>query len=329
VVKQMSELLTLEGDQMDVLNAVVDVMGKQWTNIMADKDKLCKAIGKKEFGELKCLRVDYFDLLLQTKKVLVGSIEQSKIQRENLANLLEILGNVTDTGFSSEGILDFDEGMATLQKWMDPTKLQRVMEKWSDLNKRLEAKKSKMQQLVEKFKKQSKFWRWFTGIAVSLAVVTVVATVVALIVCTSGAGAVIAGGAAKTTVICGKAFLTAHLINAGFALSGAGVALVAGWGGVAYLWWKEPSKMAKQAEKISNLLQNMLARVHELKGKISDMQDEEEKIEERYTYLKDKKRVEAMKEDLRAIDQYLINYQQKGDAAVLAVRDAYNAFIEN
>jgi len=284
VVKQMSELLTLEGDQMDVLNAVVDVMGKQWTNIMADKDKLCKAIGKKEFGELKCLRVDYFDLLLQTKKVLVGSIEQSKIQRENLANLLEILGNVTDTGFSSEGILDFDEGMATLQKWMDPTKLQRVMEKWSDLNKRLEAKKSKMQQLVEKLKVKDKWMK--------ISIVAAAGPLLALSMAV-GAGPVLA-------------IYMAHV----------------GMGGDSYLG-------LKKLQKSKNILQDILVQISEMKEKICDMQEEEEKIEMRYMLVKaDNEKVEAMKRNLKAIDQYLINYQQKGDAAVLAVIEAYNAFIE-
>merc|ERR1712154_22558 len=152
--------------------------------------------------------------------------------------------------------------------------------------------------------------------------------VVALIMCTSGAGTAIAAGLVKTTTIGGKAFVTAHLINAGITMTVASGVLAVGMGGVAYLWLKKPNEMAQQAQKITNLLQDMLVRIHEMKGKIGDVQEEEEKIEMRYKYLKDRKKVEAMKRDLKAIDQYLINYQQKGDAAVLAVIEAYNAFIE-
>jgi len=264
-------------------------------------------------------------LLLETKKVLVRSMKESKIQRKNLASLLEILGRATDTGFETEDMADFDERLTTLQKWIDLTALQRVMEKWSELTKRLEAKKSKMQELVDKFKARSKRGRWFTGIAIGLGVVMAVAAVVVLIVCTSGAGAAITAGLVKTT----GPFVTAHLVNASLGV-GAGLAVASVGGcGVAYLWVKKPSEMAQQAQKITNLLKDMLGRIHEMQGKMGDMQEEEEEIEKRYKFLKDKKRVEGLKRDLKAIDQYLINYQQKGDAAVLAVRDAYNAFIEN
>merc|ERR1740116_781999 len=108
---------------------------------------------------------------------------------------------------------------------------------------------------------------------------------------------------------------------------GFGAATVVAGGAGLYAYCYEPGEMAKQARQISNLLKDILKNAHGIRGKVSEMQNEEKRIKTRYNFLKNKKLVNSMKQDLLAIDNYLFSYHQKGDEAVLAIKRAYRAFI--
>lgn len=320
IVKQMAALLKMEGNQVGVVNQFVDAMGKQWQAIMAQENKLIQAIGEDEIADLKNIRSEYFVLLLKTKNALVGSIEESKIQRENVANLIKILDNATDSGYTHEGTVGFDEGMSTLQQWINPEELEQIVEKWSILCNKLDQKRTKMQKMYEKYKSQG----WWTKFFIGLGVVVAIGVTVALIVATSGAAAVIAAGA-KTTTVLGCKMVSTHFAAAMVGFGAA--AVVAGSAGL-YAYCYEPGEMAKQARQISNLLKDILKNAHGIRGKVSEMQDGKKSIKSRYNFLKNKKLVRNMKQDLLAIDNYLFSYHQKGDEAVLAIKRAYRAFID-
>eukprot|EP01083_Nonionella_stella_P315634 1140705_1 len=199
VIAQLANIIEMEGgtDKMACVKRIVDAMGSEWRGLMQQEGEITKAVGKEEMDKLKNIRLRYFLLLLETKNVIIGLLEESKIQKENVTDSLRVVKIAKEEGeakLSESDRLVYDDSIRGLGQWIDQSELIDITKKWHGLCEELQKQKSKFERLFEKYRKRSKLKKIGIAFGTIIALGLGLAAMIVIIIATSGAAAPIVAG---------------------------------------------------------------------------------------------------------------------------------------
>jgi len=312
VLDQFTKLVLLDGsDKMSKFPQMVDAMGKQWTEILKHEGLLVPHLpgGQDDFNKLKSLRTDYFSLLLETKEVIAGLVEESSMKKEAIAAIFKAVESTRSRKahkLSESDQLLFTESLRSLLNWVDESELMELREDWREMVERMEAEMNMFNRLAAEMKRKMGWKKRnpFTKVCAGLAAAIVLAGGVVLIV-----GSVFAGG---LTWLPGAVMTTV------------GVTVLA------CLASNQSQEVLNAVKEISEMLDNYVENGKLLMKKVGDLKDvarpikksAAENIRLETTHLD---RIEPC---LHKLDEHLSKYESQGREAIRVVDKACVEFIK-
>eukprot|EP01083_Nonionella_stella_P315635 1140708_1 len=323
VIAQLANIIEMEGgtDKMACVKRIVDAMGSEWRGLMQQEGEITKAVGKEEMDKLKNIRLRYFLLLLETKNVIVGLLEESEIQKENVMDSLRVVKIAKEEGeakLSESDRLVYDDSIRGLGQWIDQSELIGITKKWNGLCAELQKQKSKFERLFEKYRKRSKLKK----IGIAFGTIIALAAIIGIIIATSGAGAAVAGAIVAevgTTMTKGALIAT---VTCSIAL---GVSTLGVGGLLVYGYRVKPAEMAKRIEKITAMLNDYIQNGLKIQVAVNDSNGQMTLIKSRLKFNDDV--CQKMEKSLMQIEKYLDEYIGKGNDAVALIEKSCGEFI--
>eukprot|EP01084_Bolivina_argentea_P210790 358664_1 len=326
-VEQMATLIELEGSPMGQTLNVIAEMQDQWNAIDNHLNIIEPVVGKEEVSDLKTLRTNYFILLAETKPIIAGLIEQSSSKIEDITATLAVIDKAINNSKYKKGQLSeadklfYKEGIESLRRWIDQSKLAKLVGKWTEMAVKLKAKESKWEaqftSYYEKFNKQSKWKKvglFFAGVAI--AAITIGACV-AFVIATAGVGAAAIVGVGAVA----SGFIVGSSIGGAVGLTGLAAALI-------YGHQKKKQNIHESLKRIQNMINGMLDTSNTIKSSIVEINVNAEKIEARFEELNNTEILIKMKRNLNSILGYLQNYNEQGQNVMNACDETVVKFLK-
>jgi len=320
VLNQFSKLVLLDGsDKMSNFPEMVDQMGQQWQGIVEQEDLIVQHLpgGREDMDKLKGLRTDYFFLLLETKVVISGLVKQSKLRREDIEDILEVVKSTRDqkehTLSESDQVL-FKGAMHKLVKWIDESELVAITEKWKAMLKRLQAEKSKFEEVMEQMEKFKRKLGWSHLKAWKRCIIGFGALGVLL----AGIGLAVA-----SVITCGVTAAVAGIVMAG----AVGVLVLNAHDVYSCLKPKTP-EVVEKIEQITQMLQSYITAGRKIMKEVNNMKGIAKDAKIQAQDRMNESQCRTIERSVKNLDAHLVEYMQQGNKAIRVIDEACAEFIE-
>merc|ERR1719474_731506 len=145
-LSHFASLLKSRQSAMYSVTELVHQIGVTWTSLMKNEKKLTELLGHKEMSELKITRKRYFYLLIDTRAVVGGLLNESKTRKMDVTTILNLAEKALDPKSDCQSVQGDDadlleECLKRITQWINEKHLATLRQEWRQMGTDLERQK--------------------------------------------------------------------------------------------------------------------------------------------------------------------------------------------